>query len=510
MASSLFRWPFSMFNEGVEHDESDGLQHLRDALEKAERQVSSSTSDSEEEQERKEEILDGLRAKLEEFEVETQKKVRITICSAVSGESIAQVRLRSTDFVVQLCEAVVKETSHKVVVAHSIIFQSEVLPQHKTISEAGLQDGDTVYVARAPVRCLTASHDGTACLWNFDQDTTNSPEAGSGQPLRLHAQGALKNASMSPGGQLLMLSTEDGGSGLLYCAETLRFLSRLQGGAQSASFSVDGQKVVGVDADGNANIWCTQTGQIMHRMFPPKASSSQLDSDSDDDSEMTFAVFSACGKFIATGSGACTQLWDASGSLQFTLSGHVGTVRHAVFSADSKYLLTASADSTARVWNCGNGRCMRVLSGHQRALTLCAFSPTGLQAITAAHDGTLKLWDLADDITDGSHTDCTLSLEADGGVVSSACFSPEGSRLLMASGSDTVRVFNASTGQMQLSFEGFHDDWVRCASFSPDGLIVATTSYDGAVGIWSATTGKCLHSLHGHTQAVVVAQLAAA
>ena len=59
----------------------------------------------------------------------------------------------------------------------------QVLPQHKTISEvhllcrafvpddsvsqmlsmqAGLQDGDTVYVARAPVRCLTASHDGTA------------------------------------------------------------------------------------------------------------------------------------------------------------------------------------------------------------------------------------------------------------------------------------------------------------------------------------------------------------
>ena len=124
MASSLFRWPFSMFNEGVEHD-SDGLQHLRDALEKAERQVSSSTSDSEEERERKEEILDGFRAKLEEFEVETQKKVKITICSAVSGESIAQVRLRPTDFVVQLCEAVVKETSHKVVVAHSIIFQSE-------------------------------------------------------------------------------------------------------------------------------------------------------------------------------------------------------------------------------------------------------------------------------------------------------------------------------------------------------------------------------------------------
>ena len=322
-----------------------------------------------------------------------------------------------------------------------------------------------------------------ACLWNFNQETSNSTQPDAGQPLRLHAKGALKNASMSPGGQLLMLSTEDGGSGLLYCAETLRFLTRLQGGAQSASFSADGQKVVGVDADGNANIWDTRTGQVIHRMFPPK-SSSQLDSDSDDDCEMTFAVFSACGKLVATGAGSCTQLWDAFGNLKHTLHGHSGTVRHAVFSADSQYLLTASADSTARVWDCSNGRCLRVLSGHQRALTLCAFSPTGMQAITAAHDGTLKLWDLADEIADGSHAECSLTLEADGGVVSSACFSPEGSRLLMACGSDTVRLFNVTTGQLQLSFDGFHDDWVRHASFSPDGLIIATTSYDGAVGIW--------------------------
>ena len=218
-------------------------------------------------------------------------------------------------------------------------------------------------------------------------------------------------------------------------------------------------------------------------MFPPKTSC-QFDSDSDDDAEMTFANLSGCGKLIATAAGSCAQLWDASGNLQHTLQGHAGTVRHAAFSADSQYLLTASADSTARIWDCDSGRCMRILSGHQRALTLCAFSPTGLQAITAAHDGTLKLWDLADDITDGSHLECTLTLEADGGVVSSACFSPEGSRLLMACGSDTVRMFNTATGQMQLSFDGFHDDWVRSSSFSPDGLIIATTSYDGAVGIW--------------------------
>ena len=50
-----FRWPFSMFD----HSADDGLQNLRDALEKAEEAVSSSSSDTEEERERKEEILEG-------------------------------------------------------------------------------------------------------------------------------------------------------------------------------------------------------------------------------------------------------------------------------------------------------------------------------------------------------------------------------------------------------------------------------------------------------------------
>jgi len=502
-----------MFNEdGAGHnDHDDGLQHLRDALEKAERQVSSSTSDSEEERERKEEILDGFRAKLEEFEVETQKRVKITICSAVSGEAIAQVRLRPTDFIVHLCEAVVKETGQKDVVSHSIIFQSEVLPQHKTLNEAGLQDGDTVYVTRAPVRCLTASHDGTACLWNFEQDSPSSTsEPRCGEPVRLRSGGALKNATMSPEGQLLMLSTEDGGSGQLYCADTFRFLHKLQGGAASASFSLDGKRVVGVDADGAANIWCAHTGKTLHKMFPPKPSSSDVGSDSEDEFEMAFAVLSRCGAFAVTGAGSCAQIWDSCGNLQHTLQGHSGTVRHAAFSADSQYVLTASADATARIWSCSSGRCVCVLRGHQRALHLCAFSPTGAQAITAAHDGSLKMWDLTDAPTDGSCLECSWTLEADGNVVSSACFSPEGSRLLVACGSETVRMFNVSTGQAQMSFGGLHDDWVRYASFSPDGLIIATTSYDGAVGIWSATTGKCLHALRGHTQAVVVAQLAAA
>lgn len=504
--TTFSRWPFSMFGQSDrETRNDDGLQDLRDALERAEEAVSASSSDTEEERERKEEILDVFRTKLEELEVETQR-FKLHVCSAMSGEPLAQVRLKPSDSVLQLCEAVVKEMGEtNTVVSHSLIFKSEVLPQHRSLNEVGLRDGDTVYFARTPVRCITASHDGSVGLWDFHETCEEEPQ------LRLRPGGALKSAQISSS-TLLAISTEDGGSGKLFCTETGKFLAKLQGGCASASFSPNGTSLVGIDADGVAVIWCAQTGKVLQRMFAPNASS-QWDSDSDDDTEMSFAHFSPCGKLVVTAAGYCTQIWDTTGNLRFTLHGHQGAVRSSSFSADSRFLLTASSDDTGRIWSCQTGKCLRVLVGHQGALNGCSFSPDGLRAMTSSRDGTVKLWEFDEGIegTGGcdQHTECALSLEGEGGVVSSACFSPEGSRLLIACASDTVNLIHLATGQLQLSLKGKHTDWVRAASFSPDGLLIATASYDGSAGIWSASSGKCVRVLSGHSQAVVTAQLAA-
>eukprot|EP00913_Durusdinium_trenchii_P010740 g10075.t1 len=397
----------------------------------------------------------------------------------MSGEPLAQVRLKPSDSVLQLCEAVVKEMGEtNTVVSHSLIFKSEVLPQHRSLNEVGLRDGDTVYFARTP----------------------EEPQ------LRLRPGGALKSAQISSS-TLLAISTEDGGSGKLFCTETGKFLAKLQGGCASASFSPNGTSLVGIDADGVAVIWCAQTGKVLQRT-------------------MSFAHFSPCGKLVVTAAGYCTQIWDTTGNLRFTLHGHQG--------ADSRFLLTASSDDTGRIWSCQTGKCLRVLVGHQGALNGCSFSPDGLRAMTSSRDGTVKLWEFDEGIEgtggwlNGNYPstmgmggerfrpacmcmfqECALSLEGEGGVVSSACFSPEGSRLLIACASDTVNLIHLATGQLQLSLKGKHTDWVRAASFSPDGLLIATASYDGSAGIWSASSGKCVRVLSGHSQAVVTAQLAA-
>lgn len=44
------------------------------------------------------------------------------------------------------------------------------------------------------------------------------------------------------------------------------------------------------------------------------------------------------------------------------------------FSMDSQYMITASSDNNARLWNINTGECIREYSGHQKAITALAFS----------------------------------------------------------------------------------------------------------------------------------------
>src|SRR5262249_5367087 len=69
------------------------------------------------------------------------------------------------------------------------------------------------------------------------------------------------------------------------------------------------------------------------------------------------------------------------------------------------------------------------------------------------------------------------------------CFSPDGARLASASTDQTVRTWNAWTGQELFALRG-HTGWVWCASFSPDGQLLASGSSDRTVRLWDARTGQ--------------------
>ena len=56
-----------------------------------------------------------------------------------------------------------------------------------------------------------------------------------------------------------------------------------------------------------------------------------------------------------------------------------------------------------------------------------------------------------------------------------AAFSPDGTRVVTASGDKTARVWNAATGKAIAVVSG-HDSPVNSAAFSPDGARVVTAS----------------------------------
>ena len=81
--------------------------------------------------------------------------------------------------------------------------------------------------------------------------------------------------------------------------------------------------------------------------------------------------------------------------------------------------------------------------------------------------------------------------------VRAVAFSPDGSRLASGSDDQTVRLWDAATGQEVQQLEG-HTDWVRAVAFSPDGSRLASGSGDQTVRLWDAATGQEVQKLEGH------------
>jgi WD40 repeat protein len=132
-----------------------------------------------------------------------------------------------------------------------------------------------------------------------------------------------------------------------------------------------------------------------------------------------------------------------------------------------------------------------VLSGHSGLVKSAVFSPDGSRVVTASDDNTARLWD--------PQTGAALgTLSGHTGLVNSAEFSPDGSRVVTASYDKTARLWDATTGAALTTLSG-HTGLVNSAEFSPDGSRVVTASWDNTARLWDAKTGAALATLSGHS-----------
>jgi WD40 repeat protein len=211
------------------------------------------------------------------------------------------------------------------------------------------------------------------------------------------------------------------------------------------------------------------------------------------------AAFSPNGKWVVTASFDHTaRVWEAgTGRSVAELRGHMNWVYCASFSPDGELVVTASKDDpVARVWQASTGQCLVQLRGHTGPVNWTAFSPDGGMIVTASDDKTARVWET------GTGKELAV-LRGHTGVVWGVEFSPDGRRIVTGGIDKTGRVWSTRDWQNVARLRGDTEIGGH-VNFSPDGQLAATLSGD-TLHVWNANTGFHLAELHGHIGKVVTA-----
>ena len=164
------------------------------------------------------------------------------------------------------------------------------------------------------------------------------------------------------------------------------------------------------------------------------------------------------------------------------------------FTKDGKYLLTASEDSTIRLWNVATGVMEKIYVGHLDKVNDISISPDGNYFVSCSDDGNVLMWEIMTEELVGI-------FEGHTGPVNTATFSPRGNYIVTGGDDGLVKKWDASSGAELMEF-ALHSSKVNSAEVSPDGSTVVSGSDNGFIYVWDATSAEVDHVLLGHDKPV--------
>eukprot|EP00735_Rhodelphis_limneticus_P004378 TRINITY_DN15960_c0_g1::TRINITY_DN15960_c0_g1_i1::g.3774::m.3774 TRINITY_DN15960_c0_g1::TRINITY_DN15960_c0_g1_i1::g.3774 ORF type:complete len:508 (-),score=21.69,sp/Q8YTC2/Y2800_NOSS1/31.66/2e-38,sp/Q8YTC2/Y2800_NOSS1/29.04/2e-38,sp/Q8YTC2/Y2800_NOSS1/30.10/2e-33,sp/Q8YTC2/Y2800_NOSS1/24.73/1e-29,sp/Q8YTC2/Y2800_NOSS1/26.77/1e-28,sp/Q8YTC2/Y2800_NOSS1/25.54/3e-26,sp/Q8YTC2/Y2800_NOSS1/30.74/5e-26,sp/Q8YTC2/Y2800_NOSS1/26.34/5e-24,sp/Q8YTC2/Y2800_NOSS1/24.84/5e-23,sp/Q8YTC2/Y2800_NOSS1/38.46/5e- len=203
------------------------------------------------------------------------------------------------------------------------------------------------------------------------------------------------------------------------------------------------------------------------------------------------AKLSPDGKFILTASlDKTARIWNSTtlecvGTLGTNISGP-NNVSSAIYSPDGRFILTVLSDRTARIWNSTTMECAGILNSIHDPVKSAIYSPDGKFIMTISVGNQPCIWDSATFQRVGGLVDSTSARSID---VIAAIYSPNSKFILTTSSEKITRIWDSAT----LKCVGTSNMTVNSAKYSPDGKVLLTAS--AQIALWDSVYLNCIYSL---------------
>lgn len=295
----------------------------------------------------------------------------------------------------------------------------------------------------------------------------------------------------------------------------------------AVAYSPDGKWLCLGHDDNFAEIWNTQTNQVLLRIGTPNRVTALTFSN---DNQSIFAgfpdgsivqynlagqqlaqspplyksvqslAFSPTTKqLLAAYDEAKVRIWDSQDSvliLKDSLVGHKAHVVSLAYSSDGKLILTGSEDYTARLWSSHTARPLRTLIGHQATVHSVGFSKDKNDVFTAAQDGIVKKWSLPYDVP-------WLTYQSEGffpAAIPSVAFAADGERLFAGSANRRAYVWGTKTDKIQQTFK--HQGKIYAVATHPTKAVGASGNQNGEILLWDLNGAEVTDSIVGHQSTI--------
>jgi WD40 repeat protein len=334
-------------------------------------------------------------------------------------------------------------------------------------------------------KVVSAAFDETVQVW----DATTSTR----QAFMISRAGQLNSLVQFKDGSRVVAASNRDTTARVWALGGVPEIARTTGRSLgSPVLSPDGTRCVYIST-GKPILWDVCTGSVIAELGGSTESAKRM-------------AFSPDGGLIGIGYQDMACVFDGNtGALMAKLVGHTGQINSIAWHPGGRYLLSASDDTTARIWEVASGQERVRLVGHAEKVNKAVFDAAGRLVLTGSNDNTGCVWDALTArrlVCFAGHGVGSVEIwdfKEDGprllpGWILDVAFSSDGVRALTVGSDSTARIWDRCTGKELVRLSG-NDSSINRGQFSIDGKYVVTTGLDAARFepvdpiLWEAETG---------------------